>query len=74
MGNPQLIQKVMALPPAERQELAEALWASLDSAPLDDDERAIVAEAARRAKELDRHPEIALSHEEVMRELRRSLK
>ena len=53
-----------SLTESQRAKLAEKLLSSLPSVFDDDDDG--VAEALRRSKELDEHPEMALSHEEFM--------
>lgn len=76
MNKPQLIRQVMALPPAERHELAEALWDSIErDLPVDDeDTRAALALAQRRMEELRSGKVQALTHGQVMEMARRSLK
>lgn len=76
MNKPQLIRQVMALPPAERHELAEALWDSIErELPTDDeDTREAIALALRRDQELRDNPALGMSHEEVMAAARKALK
>ena len=73
MSTEQLIADAMALPLSERVSLAQALWESIDAGLPDTDERAAIAEAIRRDKELSSSRVAGRSHEEVMRAARRSL-
>jgi putative addiction module component (TIGR02574 family) len=73
MSTEQLIADAMALPLSERVSLARALWESIDAGLPDTDERAAIAEAIRRDKELSSSRVAGRSHEEVMRAARRSL-
>lgn len=74
MSTEQLIADAMALPLSERVSLAQALWESIDAGLPDADERAAVAEAVRRDKELSSGQVDGRTHEEVMEAARRSLK
>ena len=73
MSTEQLIAEAMALPLSERVSLAQALWESIDAGLPDADERAAVAEAVRRDKELSSGQVAGRTHEEVMEAARRSL-
>ncbi len=73
MSTEQLIAEAMALPLAERVSLAQALWESIDAGRPDADERAAVAEAIRRDKELSSGQVAGRTHEEVMKAARRAL-
>ena len=53
-----------SLTESQRAKLAEKLLISLR--PVLDDDNDGVAEALRRSKELDEHPEMAISHEDFM--------
>jgi putative addiction module component (TIGR02574 family) len=63
----ELLTAAMALSPAEREELADSLWASLDPpdafAGMTEDE--FVAELNRRAAELKSDPSLGVPWEEV---------
>jgi putative addiction module component (TIGR02574 family) len=63
----------MALPLSERVLLAQALWESIDEGLTEADERAAVAEAIRRDKELSSGLVTGRTHEEVMQAARRAL-
>jgi putative addiction module component (TIGR02574 family) len=73
MSTEQLIADAMALPLSERVSLAQALWESIDADLPDADERAAVAEAIRRDKELSSGRVVGRTHEEVMEAARRAL-
>ncbi len=73
MSTEQLIAEAMALPLSERVSLAQALWESIDAGLLDTDERAAVAEAIRRDKELSSGRVAGRTHEEVMQAARRAI-
>jgi len=73
MSTEQLIADAMALPLSERVSLAQALWESIEASLPDADERAAVAEAIRRDKELSSGRVTGRTHEEVMEAARRSL-
>jgi putative addiction module component (TIGR02574 family) len=63
----ELLTAAMALSPAEREELADSLWASLDLpdgfAGMTEDE--FIAELNRRATELKSDPSMGVSWDEV---------
>jgi putative addiction module component (TIGR02574 family) len=70
----QVVAGFMALPPAERQEVAEeTLRAAMDDAPADL-EAAWVDECRRRIGELERGEVQAIPGEQVMREAREALR
>jgi putative addiction module component (TIGR02574 family) len=73
MSTDQLTTAAMALPLAERVQLAQALWLSIDNGLAEASEAGAVEESARRAEELDRGAVQGKPHEEAMRDLRRSL-
>jgi putative addiction module component (TIGR02574 family) len=63
----ELLAAALALSPAEREELADCLWASLDppDAFADMTEEQFVAELDRRAAELKSDPSVGVPWEEV---------
>lgn len=71
MSTEKLTADAMALPLAERVSLAQALWKSIDVGLQDADERAALAEAIRRDKELSTGEVTGRTHEEVMQAARR---
>lgn len=73
MSTEQLIAEAMTLPLAERVELAQALWESIDTGLPDTDERAAIKEALRRDEELSSGKVTGRTHEEVMQAARRAL-
>jgi putative addiction module component (TIGR02574 family) len=73
MSTEQLIADATALPLSERVSLAQALWESIDAGVPDADERAAIAEAIRRDRELSSNNVAGRTHEEVMEAARRSL-
>jgi putative addiction module component (TIGR02574 family) len=76
MSNERLTREVLALPLAERIDLAEALWQSINDArgPGTAEEEREAAEAAlRRDAELSSGAVAGRSHQEVMEAARRSL-
>lgn len=60
-----------SLPDNERAKLADRLLASLPGDFIEEDE---IAEAVRRSRELEEHPEIAISLEELDRRMQDRLK
>lgn len=74
MSTDQLLIDAMALPVAERVELAQALWESIDAGLADTDERAAIREAIQRDGELSSGDVAGLSHDEVMKAARQALK
>ena len=74
MTTEELIADAMALPLSERVSLAQALWESIDAGLPDTDERAAVAEAVRRDRELLSGAVTGRTHEEVMEAAQRALK
>jgi putative addiction module component (TIGR02574 family) len=73
MSTEQLIAEAMTLPLAERVELAQALWESIDAGLPDTDELAAVKEAIRRDEELSSGKVAGRTHEEVTQASRRAL-
>jgi putative addiction module component (TIGR02574 family) len=73
MSTERLIADAMALPLSERVLLAQALWQSIDAGIAEADERAAVAEAIRRDKELSSGRPTGRTHEEVMEAARRAI-
>lgn len=73
MSTEQLIADAMALPLSERVSLAQALWESIDADLPEADDRAAVAEAISRDKELSSGRVVGRTHEEVMQAARRAI-
>lgn len=73
MSTEQLIADAMALPLSERVSLAQAPWESIDADLPDADERAAVAEAVLRDKELSSGRVAGRTHEEVIQAARRAV-
>jgi putative addiction module component (TIGR02574 family) len=67
-----LASQVLALPPEQRVELAERLWASVEG-QLDEDEE-LFREIDRRIAEVDSGAVKPIPFEQAMREIRDSLK
>lgn len=65
----QLTTQALALSPEERVELAQRLWDSVDC--LTDDDAELFAEIERREAEIESGKVELISHEEVMRNLRK---
>lgn len=63
----ELLTAALALSPAEREELADSLWSSLDPPDASDGmtEDEWIAELNRRAAELKANPSLGLSWDEV---------
>ena len=66
-----LITQALALPPEQRIELAEKLWASVEENPDLDEE--LFAEIDRRDAEMQSGASQTFSHEEVMRDAKKAL-
>lgn len=73
MSTDQITTAALALPLEERVQLAQALWVSIDEGLVATNEADAVRESIRRAEELDRGVVRGTTHEEAMRDLRRSL-
>jgi putative addiction module component (TIGR02574 family) len=73
MSTEKLIANAMALPLSDRVSLAQALWESIEVGPPEVHERAAVAEAILRDKELSSGRVMGGTHEEVMEAARRAL-
>lgn len=73
MANENLIDRAMALPLAERVQLAEALWRSIGEGLNAGDERDAIAQAKRRDAELDSGLATGRSHDEVLQAARRAI-
>ena len=73
MAAQQLTEQVMALPLAERVDLAEARWQSIGGELRAGSEREAVDLAARRDSELTSGAVSGRTHEEVMRAARRAM-
>ena len=73
MAAPQLTEQVMALPLAERVDLAEALWQSIGEGLRAGGEHEAIEQAARRDAELTSGAVPGRTHEEVMQTARRSI-
>jgi putative addiction module component (TIGR02574 family) len=61
----ELLSAALALTPAEREELADCLWASLDPPDAELTEEEFVAELNRRAMELKADPSAGVSWDDV---------
>ncbi len=68
-----ITQQALALPLAQRVDLAEALWQSLGEGLDEGEEREAIERAKRRAGELADGTVTGRSHEEVMAAARRSI-
>jgi putative addiction module component (TIGR02574 family) len=73
MAIQQLTELVMALPLAERIELAEALWQSIGEGLRAGEEGEAIEQAARRDAELTSGTASAQTHDEVMQAARRAI-
>jgi putative addiction module component (TIGR02574 family) len=73
MAIQQLTELVMALPLAERIDLAEALWQSIGEGLRAGEEGEAIEQAARRDAELTSGAASARTHEEVMQAARRAI-
>lgn len=73
MSTSQLLAEAMALELSERVALAQALWESIEAGVAEADERAAVAEAIRRDKELSSGDVTGRTHEELMQAARCAL-
>ncbi len=69
----QLTSELLTLPGQERAQLAEALWDSLEETDLPTAATTDLAEAKRRAKELDNGTVPGRPHDEVMARVRAAL-
>jgi putative addiction module component (TIGR02574 family) len=70
----ELKRQVLELPIPERIELAMTLWDSIPEDVRFADDEATIAEAHRRAAEMEADPSIGRTHEEVLEAMRRPLK
>jgi putative addiction module component (TIGR02574 family) len=73
MSNRQWTEQLLALPLAERVEIAEALWQSIGAGLPSGDDREAIAEALRRDAELTSGTVTGRTHEEVMAAARRTV-
>ena len=73
MEHRQLTEKAMALPLADRVDLAAALWQSIGEELQDGEERQAIEQAVRRDAELTSGAVSGRTHEEVMRSARRAI-
>jgi putative addiction module component (TIGR02574 family) len=73
MATQQLTEQVMALPLAERVDLAEALWQSISEGLRAGGEQEAIEQAARRDAELTSGVASGRTHEEVMQAARRAI-
>lgn len=73
MAAQQLTELVMALPLAERVDLAETLWQSIGEGLRTGEEHEAIGQAARRDAELTSGAAAGLTHEEVMQAARRAI-
>jgi putative addiction module component (TIGR02574 family) len=74
MSIEELAAEALRLPPEKRALLAESLWESLEDpfkAPADLDDKDALALAVNRDRELEEGRIKAISHDELMRRLRR---
>ncbi|MFO0823824.1 MAG: addiction module protein [Gemmataceae bacterium] len=69
-----LLEQLLALPEAERAQIAERLNESLDEQLEDEIDPAFQAELERRLREVEEHPERLLDGKQVMAELREHLR
>ena len=63
MSHDELLAALLALPVPERARIVEEVLASLETAKLRE-------EMLRRIREVNEHPELGISNEDVMRQLR----
>jgi putative addiction module component (TIGR02574 family) len=73
MAAPKLTEQLMALPLAERVDLAEALWQSIGEELHAGSEREALEQATRRDMELTSGAVAGRTHEEVMEAARRAI-
>jgi putative addiction module component (TIGR02574 family) len=73
METRQLTEQIMALPLAERVDLAEALWQSIGEGLRAGEEREAITEARRRDAELASGSVSGRTHDEVMKAARRAI-
>ncbi len=73
MSTEQITTAALGLPLGERVQLAQALWESIDRGLVETSEACAVEESVFRAEELDSGVVQPESHDEAMRNLRRSL-
>ena len=73
MTTQQITLEAMELPLSERVSLAQALWESIEVGLIDSDEKSVVREALKRDQELSSGAIEGRSHEEVMKDARRSI-
>jgi hypothetical protein len=73
MSTQQLAEHLKTLPLAERVDLAQALWESIDNDLSVDEESNTIAQARSRDQELTTGAVSGRTHEEVMLAARRSL-
>lgn len=73
METRQLTEQLMALPLAERVDLAEALWQSIGEGLRAGEEQEAVTQARRRDAELASGSKLGRTHEEVMNAARRAI-
>ncbi|WP_152054474.1 addiction module protein [Tautonia marina] len=73
MPDPSLTERLLALPLADRIELAEVLWQSIGEGLRPTTEAEALADARRRDAELTSGAVQARSHEEIMTAARRAI-
>jgi putative addiction module component (TIGR02574 family) len=73
MSSPHLTELIMALPLAERVDLAQALWQSIDEGLQAGEESEAVERAHRRDEDLTSGAVAGRSHEDVMEAARRAI-
>lgn len=73
MSSQQIMEQAVTLPLAERFQLAQELWQSLDTGIHDADVVLALSEAVRRDEELSTGQVGARSHEDVMLAARRAV-
>ena len=70
----QILTEALSLAPQEREELAEAIWLSIDGLTREEIDAAWVAECQRRLDAVDRGEMELVPGEQVIRELRERLR
>jgi len=74
MGTTELVEQLLALPIAERVEVAQALWHSIDEGLSSEQHPdGVIDTASRRDAELTSGAVASRSHEEVMQAARRAI-
>lgn len=68
------LSDALGLPPEDRLRIAQELWNSLPEESQFEFDEEFWAEMDRRQQELKDHPEIALTHEEVMESIEEAIR